>query len=762
MADPIAGFDDRLYRFGPFVADPVAGNLYRDGSVVPLSLKAFEALAVLLEHRGTIVDKDALLKRIWPNTVVEENTLARLISTLRKALNDDPKHHYYIRTVPGRGYRFAAPVHEVTRADLAPQLDAAPSSGSEPVPSTGDAAHDLVRSGSPWGALRIVAGVTALLIVVSASVFFAPPRALPDSSERRLWQFASSGGLDSDPAWDPTGQSIAYASDSGGNLDIWVQSTSDDRRVRLTSSAAHDWQPSWSPDGRFIVFRSERDGGGLFIVASSGGPEQRLTTFGHRPQFSPRRSAIVFYGSDVMSTTLYVVDTDGQQPRRALADLLADFAPFRVAWHPDGTRISVFGVHRTDGPSFWTTGLDGERVVRSAMDPSIAARLHADGITLTEFSWSPAGDALYFEGRSDEAVNIFRIRVNPSTLAWQSGPERLTVSTRRDTDVSLSPDGHRLAFAARDETTRLWSFPFDANRGHLLGPGEPITRGGTDAVYPDISANGRDLVYRTIRRGKHEVRRRSFTDGEDSIVFAADGVVGPRWSEDGQLLAFRQVRPSQPGSAATQSAIVLVSADGGNERLLTTPGPFAMTPFDWSPDGNWILAGCKHGPAGRRAVCMLPVSSAPHALDQMRIVASDSERNLYQATFSPDQRWIAFIAASRTSGTSTICVVDADGNQWTGVSEGTFWDDKPRWSPDGKTIFFLSNRSGFANVWGRRFNPASGQPAGEPFQVTSLESPAVRMPGPVVSTEFAIAADRLVLPVVESSGSVWVLENIDH
>jgi Tol biopolymer transport system component len=396
------------------------------------------------------------------------------------------------------------------------------------------------------------------------------------------------------------------------------------------------------------------------------------------------------------------------------------------------------------------------------MDPAIAERLHTDGITLTEFTWSPPGDALYFAGRSDEAVNIVRIRVNPSTLAWESGPERLTVSTRLDTDVSLSPDGRRLAFTARDETTRLWSFPFDANRGHLLGPGEPITRGGTNAVYPAISADGRALVYRTVHRGKHEVRRRSLTDGADSILFASDGAVGPRWSQDGRLLALRQVQPSRPGSAATQSAVVLVSADGGSQRLLTAPGPLEVTPFDWSSDGNWILATCEHGPAGDRAVCLLPVSSAPHALDQMRIIASDSERGLYQATFSPDQRWIAFIAVSKTSGTSTICVVDADGNQWTAISEGTFWDDKPRWSPDGKTIFFLSNRSGFANVWGRRFDPSSGRPVGEPFQVTSLESPTVRLPAPTISAELAIAADRLILPVVESSGSVWVIENVDR
>ena len=123
MRGPTGGPDDKLYAFGPFVADPVTGSLRQDGVPVVLTLKSFEVLLALIERRGQVVDKDVLLKLVWPDTIVEENNLARHISTLRKVLNDQPQDHQYIVTVPGRGYRFVAPVQELLRSALPAPLD---------------------------------------------------------------------------------------------------------------------------------------------------------------------------------------------------------------------------------------------------------------------------------------------------------------------------------------------------------------------------------------------------------------------------------------------------------------------------------------------------------------------------------------------------------------------------------------------------------------------------------------------------------------
>src|SRR5437899_7095885 len=102
-----------VYEFGPFRLAPTEGLLTRDGISVPLTPKAFETLVVLVEHNGHLVDKDELMRQVWPDTFVEEVGLARNVSSLRRALGEEPAAIRYIETVPKRGYRFVAPVKEL-------------------------------------------------------------------------------------------------------------------------------------------------------------------------------------------------------------------------------------------------------------------------------------------------------------------------------------------------------------------------------------------------------------------------------------------------------------------------------------------------------------------------------------------------------------------------------------------------------------------------------------------------------------------------
>ena len=85
-----------------------------------ITSKVFDTLLLLVENRGDLLTKDELLKRLWPDRIVEEAGLTQNIAVLRKILGESPGENQYIVTVPGRGYRFVSPVREQPRAGTQP------------------------------------------------------------------------------------------------------------------------------------------------------------------------------------------------------------------------------------------------------------------------------------------------------------------------------------------------------------------------------------------------------------------------------------------------------------------------------------------------------------------------------------------------------------------------------------------------------------------------------------------------------------------
>jgi len=100
--------DNHSYEFGRFRLKVAERVLLREGELVPLTPKVFDILVTLVENGGQVVAKDDLMKRVWPNTFVEEGNLTQNISLLRKALGETPGGAQFIETVPRRGYRFVA------------------------------------------------------------------------------------------------------------------------------------------------------------------------------------------------------------------------------------------------------------------------------------------------------------------------------------------------------------------------------------------------------------------------------------------------------------------------------------------------------------------------------------------------------------------------------------------------------------------------------------------------------------------------------
>ena len=116
-----------IYEFGSFRLDPAQFVLLREGSVVPLTPKVFETLKILVERNGQVVEKDELLQKIWSDTVVEEASLAKNISVLRKVLSENGSGKSYIETIPKRGYRFTAPLKNNAAPEIVIEQPGAPS-----------------------------------------------------------------------------------------------------------------------------------------------------------------------------------------------------------------------------------------------------------------------------------------------------------------------------------------------------------------------------------------------------------------------------------------------------------------------------------------------------------------------------------------------------------------------------------------------------------------------------------------------------------
>ncbi|MGH9936981.1 MAG: winged helix-turn-helix domain-containing protein [Blastocatellia bacterium] len=154
----------RFYEFGPFRLDTVERLLLRNGQEAPLTPKVFDLLLVLVENSGHIFEKDELMKAIWPDAAVEEASLTRNISTLRKALGESQDTRQYIETIPWRGYRFVAPVREVANNDTETAMTT-PSSPS----FLNEAGERAARSGEA-GAASLVGWIRRRQVVVGVIV----------------------------------------------------------------------------------------------------------------------------------------------------------------------------------------------------------------------------------------------------------------------------------------------------------------------------------------------------------------------------------------------------------------------------------------------------------------------------------------------------------------------------------------------------------------------------------------------------------------
>src|SRR5918912_431146 len=122
----------KIYEFGPFRLDVYEKRLVRDGEEILLTKKVFDLLVLLAENHGHLMEKEELLKALWPDSFVEEANLNVNVSALRKALGESPTAPQYIETVPRRGYRFVADVRELKEGPKAEPVEESPAEPPTP------------------------------------------------------------------------------------------------------------------------------------------------------------------------------------------------------------------------------------------------------------------------------------------------------------------------------------------------------------------------------------------------------------------------------------------------------------------------------------------------------------------------------------------------------------------------------------------------------------------------------------------------------
>ena len=162
--------NDHVFEFGPFVLDPLAQTLSRDGLEIALAPKAFAVLLVLVGNAGRTVTKDEIFREVWPDVVVEDQNITLNIHLLRRALEEGTDNRRYIVTVARRGYRFVAPVVKEDRVAVSPAIDEPPVTAKSK-DGNSSVAHALGRNILSLTSLKSALAEDGWFLVISCTLY---------------------------------------------------------------------------------------------------------------------------------------------------------------------------------------------------------------------------------------------------------------------------------------------------------------------------------------------------------------------------------------------------------------------------------------------------------------------------------------------------------------------------------------------------------------------------------------------------------------
>ena len=704
-----------FYEFGPFRLDPAERLLLRDGEPVRLKPKDFEMLVVLVERSGRLVEKDELMRRLWPDSFVAEANLTNSVYTLRKALGGGQE---YIETVPKHGYRFVAEVrslpdargevlvvekHTLTRTVTEEEVGAADEpavAAASLAPKTlaaGDApARRALRAlGLPltlsFGALLAAGAALGIYWLVSQGRPDGGAKASVPFREMEISRLTTSGKI-THAAISPDGKYVAHVTEDAEGDSLWVSHVAAPTAVRIAGPAATEYvSVTFTPDGGAVYYLAlDRDKGdtALYRVPVLGGPSSTAAYDVGPVGLSPDGTQMAFiriYGNE---SRLIVAGAGGAGERTLARHRQPEL--FRLywnapAWSPDGKTLAC-QVRLSDERGQYETVV-GVSVEDGAERPLSPVRWKYAGQPV----WLPDGSGLLLTANEGETAPV---QVWHVALA-SGAATRVTHDLNDYHDLSLTRDAGRLAAVQYHSVSGIWVAPeADADRARQIA--SDAGRVEELAWAPD----GR-IVYRSNAGGSAEIWVMG-ADGSNPKQLTADARVGRGLavSPDGRRIFFASDR-------AGHFNIWRADADGSNLRQLTEGGG-EFYPH-CTPDGGWVVY--QQGEIEPR-LWKVPADGG----EPVRLTETRANR----PAVSPDGGLIAYHYLDPDADKSRwrIGVVSSEGGERLRRFDlpPTVTQRFVRWSPDRQSIAFLNSPGGLSDIWAQ---PLDGSP---PKQLTGFKA----------------------------------------
>ena len=622
-----------VFRFGRFRLETDANRLLRDGAIV-LTGKAVDTLAALVHHRDRVVEKDELMRLVWPDAFVSDDSLTQNISMLRKALGDDSSQPQFIATIPRRGYRFIGTLEE--------PAEPAPVSAADTLGMPQPPAAALETAKPAWLPLLWAAGVAAVLLLVLVRTMDAPNAVLARRAIRFEQTAPAGTTLTSGGVLSPDGRYLAFIARHGndGKSRLWVRAL-DSARARALAGTEGAFRPFWSPDAQALAFFAD---GRLKRINVAGGPAQTLATVGYRPSGGTWSSNGLILYSDRMSP-IYAVPASGDTQVRTATAFDAsrrEIAHYEPQFLPDGRRFLFYAD---------STEPDHRGTYIGSLDEPSATRL-LDGAN-TAVTYAAPGHLIFVRDQvlMAQPFDVSRLRLSGSAMPL--GGE-------------LSSQSAMLSTAAG-----LLAFGGDATAQHLAWfdrAGRPIAELGTlgSLHNPVISPDQRQLVADNNGVWIVDLERGAPTK-------IAQGTL-PIWSADGTGVVFTSRRVQ----GATDVMLRPIMGQGNEEQLLLRSREMKLS-GDWSrQDKSFVYV--TSDPATRLDIWVMPAQGAARPF-------LNSTSNEMQPRLSPDGKWIAY--TSDESGTWEVYVQSFPaGGAKRAISVGG--GGEAHWTKDGREIVYLT------------------------------------------------------------------------